>query len=67
MRKFLSTVAISSLLLGAAAITAPAATAAPITCPEGQTVTKAPQGGGFFCQNNGGDSSGADKTKNPND
>jgi hypothetical protein len=67
MRKFLSTVAISGLLLGAAAITAPTATAAPITCPEGQKVVKLPGGGGWDCQNKPvkGDPNSEDP-KNPN-
>ena len=43
------------------------AEAAPITCPGGQTVTKNAGGGGFSCVNGGDKTSGADKTKNPND
>ena len=48
-------------------ITTQTASAAPITCPAGQTVEKNPNGGGFYCETGGGTVSGADRTKNPND
>lgn len=41
------------------------ASAAPITCPPPQVA--AHDGDGWHCQNNGGNDSGADETKNPND
>ncbi|MCK6212700.1 hypothetical protein KZX45_19355 [Georgenia sp. EYE_87] len=40
------------------------ASAAPITCPGGQTVTKTADG--WDCINNGGNDSNAENPKNPN-
>ena len=42
-------------------ITTQGASAAPITCPAGQTVTKASGGGGFYCATKSG--SGSPKTE----
>lgn len=41
------------------------AAAAPITCPSPQVAVH--DGDGWHCLNNGGNYSGADETKNPND
>ncbi|NUT37393.1 MAG: hypothetical protein HOV79_30470 [Hamadaea sp.] len=61
-------VAVFFLTLGAflafGLVNATAATAAPITCPGGQTVTKT--SGGWDCVNNGGNTSNAENPKNPN-
>ncbi|WP_158677276.1 hypothetical protein [Arthrobacter sp. PGP41] len=43
---------------------ASAASAAPIACPGGQTVTKVD--GGWQCINNGGNGSNRENPKNPN-
>jgi len=45
-------------------VNATSASAAPITCPGGQTATKTP--GGWDCVNNGGNPSNAENPKNPN-
>jgi len=45
-------------------VNATAASAAPITCPGGQTVTKTSSG--WDCVNNGGNTSNAEDPKNPN-
>ena len=67
MRKFLSTIAVSGLLLGAAAITAPAANADPIECKGQSTSEKEPRGGKFECVNPGGGTpDGAVVSKNKN-
>jgi hypothetical protein len=44
---------------------APAASAAPITCPSGQTATHV--NGKWFCENNGGNPSGAGHHKGTGD
>lgn len=64
MRKFLSSAAVSGLLFTAHAVIAPAASAAPITCPGGQTVTMVD--GGWECVNKGGNEGNAENPKNPN-
>lgn len=64
MRKLLSSIAVSGLLFTALAVTAPAATAAPITCPGGQTAEKV--NGGWDCVNKPGNPTGAENPKNPN-
>jgi hypothetical protein len=45
-------------------VNATAASAAPISCPGGQTATKV--SGGWDCVNNGGNTSNAEDPKNPN-
>jgi hypothetical protein len=50
--------------VGLTLMAAPAANAAPITCPGGQTATKV--AGGWDCVNNGGNTSNAEDPKNPN-
>jgi hypothetical protein len=47
-----------------AAVSAPTAEAAPITCPSNQDPVKTSSG--WKCQNPSGNTSGAAKTKNPN-
>jgi hypothetical protein len=50
--------------VGLTLMAAPSASAAPITCPGGQTATKV--AGGWDCVNNGGNTSNAEDPKNPN-
>jgi hypothetical protein len=45
-------------------VNATMASAAPITCPAGQTVTKT--AGGWDCVNNGGNTNNSENPKNPN-
>lgn len=54
--KALIAAVISGALMAVAAVPAGAD---PIYCPSGQTVVKNPDGGGWYCQNGGGQSSGA--------
>jgi hypothetical protein len=65
MRKRLLALAASLLMfLTLGAMSATSASAAPIDCPGGQTVTKV--AGGWDCVNNGGNTSNAENPKNPN-
>ena len=50
--------------LGLGLVTATAASAAPISCPGGQTATKTSSG--WDCVNKGGNTSNAEDPKNPN-
>jgi hypothetical protein len=52
------------VLLTLGLVNAPAASAAPITCPGGQTATKTSTG--WDCVNNGGNPSNSEDPKNPN-
>ena len=56
----------SATATGALLMVGSPAFAAPITCPEPQQAVKV-DGGGWECQNRGGNLSGAAETKNPND
>ncbi|GAA4286982.1 hypothetical protein [Georgenia daeguensis] len=58
----LSASVLAFLALGLASATT--ASAAPITCPGGQTATKTADG--WDCVNNGGNDSNAEDPKNPN-
>jgi hypothetical protein len=64
MRKFLSSAAVTGLLFTGLVVMAPAASAAPITCPGNQEVTKV--SGGWECVNKGDNTSNAENPKNPN-
>ena len=55
----------AALLAGAALFGISAASADPITCPNGQVSEKVD--GGWACVNGGGNTSNADRTKNPTD
>lgn len=61
MRKLISSTAAAGLLLTALAFTAPAASAAPINCPNGQQAQKV--NGVWQCVNNGGN--GNPNTEDP--
>ncbi|AUZ35749.1 hypothetical protein C3B78_15720 [Arthrobacter sp. PGP41] len=54
----------AGLLFTTLVVVASAASAAPIACPGGQTVTKVD--GGWQCINNGGNGSNRENPKNPN-
>lgn len=61
-RKLTIALAAAGLLFGGFAF---AGSAAPITCPPPQVAVH--DGDGWHCENHGGNYSGADETKNPND
>jgi len=63
-RRFLVVVYAFLAFFVAGMANATAASAAPITCPGGQTVTKTADG--WDCVNNGGNTSNAENPKNPN-
>lgn len=64
MRKLSCSAAVAGLLLASVAFITPAAHAAPITCPGGQTVTKVD--GGWQCVNKADHGTNAEDPKNPN-
>ncbi|WP_454859051.1 hypothetical protein [Promicromonospora soli] len=63
-RRLLAFAAAVLTFLALGAVGATTASAAPIDCPGGQTVTKV--AGGWDCVNNGGNTSNAEDPKNPN-
>ena len=63
MKRIIMMLALTALLVVALSMSALSAFAAPITCPGGQTAVN---DGGWHCENNAGNTSGAAKTKNPN-
>ena len=65
MKRIIMMLALAAFLVAALSVSALSAFAAPITCPEGQTVTKTASG--WDCVNNGSKPTGAERTKNPND
>jgi hypothetical protein len=65
MRKRISLLVAALMLALTMSFGAVAAFAAPITCSGGQTATKTASG--WDCINNGGNSTGSERTKNPND
>lgn len=64
VRRNLLAGACAAVLLTGLGVGASAASADPITCPNGQTSVHTDSG--WACQNNGGNLSNADETKNPN-
>lgn len=62
IRRLLAALGVSGLLMLGAAMPA---SAAPITCPGGQTATQTSPGT-WDCVNNGGNTSNAEDPKNPN-
>jgi hypothetical protein len=65
MRKLISSTAAAGLLFTALAFTAPAANAAPITCPNGQSAQKI--NGDWVCVNNPGKGDpNTEDPRNPN-
>jgi hypothetical protein len=65
MRKRISLLMVAALMMVMMAIASGIAQAAPITCSGGQTATKTASG--WDCINNGGNPTGSERTKNPND
>lgn len=64
MKRLVTGTAALALGAGLGLISVPAADAAPISCPAGQTATKTASG--WDCVNNGGNTSNAEDPKNPN-
>lgn len=64
MRLRLAMASVGMGLVLAVLVPATTASAAPITCPGGQTATKTASG--WDCVNNGGHTSNAENPKNPN-
>ena len=65
MRKRITLLMVAALMMVMMAIASGIAVAAPITCSGNQVATKV--AGGWDCVNNGGNSTGSERTKNPND
>jgi hypothetical protein len=64
MKRIIMMLALSAFLVAALSVSALSAFAAPINCPSSQTAEKV--GGEWRCVNPSGNTSGADKPKNPN-
>lgn len=64
MKKFIVAIALVLSAIGGG-VFGSSVSAAPITCPKPQVATHTDNG--WFCVNNGGNTSGAAETKNPND
>lgn len=64
MRRKIIAIVTVPFALGLTIVAAPSASAAPISCPDGQSVTKTSSG--WDCVNNGGNTSNAEDPKNPN-
>ncbi|MGH8869743.1 MAG: hypothetical protein ACRDYU_17340 [Actinomycetes bacterium] len=63
-RRIRGILVVAALVAGGLFATAVPSSAAPITCPDGQTATKLASG--WDCVNNGGNTSNAEDPKNPN-
>lgn len=64
MKRLITVVALAVTVMGGAASFAAPASAAPITCPSGQTATGTK--GTFTCENKGGQDTGAVRPKGGN-